>query len=81
MITAAQLDVLIERAVPFTGEEAAAFNAITLPTAEVAAEDPGADKDALAAWLASIGIAGPPPRVAQTATKIATAARRVAAWG
>ena len=49
MITAAQLDVLFERAV--------------------------------AAWLASIGIAGPPPRVAQTATKIATAARRVAAQG
>ena len=55
MIAASQLDVLIERAVPFTGEEDAAFNAITLPTAEVAAEDPGAD--------------------------IATAARRVAAWG
>lgn len=74
MLTSKQLDVLIERASPFTEAEEAA-------TAEQAAADPGADAAAIAPWLASIGIEGPPPRVAMTATKLATAARRVAAWG
>lgn len=81
MLTSKQLDVLIERASPFTEAEEAAFAAIVLPTAEQVAADPGADAAALAPWLASIGISGPPPRVAMTATKLATAARRVAAWG
>ena len=79
MIAAAQLDVLIARPVRFTDEEAAAFNAIALPTEEQAASDLGADKNALAGWLATIGITGPPPRVAHVATAVATAARRVAA--
>lgn len=73
MLTGQQLTDLLAR--PVSNDDAAALAVVALPTAEQAAADPGADAAAIAPWLASIGIEGPPLRVGNLSRKIAAALR------
>jgi len=74
-LSAEQLDVLVEAPAAITAEQAATFNAIAIP------ETDADSVAAIAPWLASVGIAGPPPRVGQLARRLVAAAERIAARG
>ena len=75
MLTAAQLDVLLDLDRPITDDEALAFKAVELRSTPVTAAE---DAERLGPWLASIGISGPPPRVGVLARRLAQAVRRMA---